>query len=604
MDLANMPREILVLFHVHRVQEQEEQVEPRQQRGRQVNVLDRRLVRVVAAEDGVGSRQHGGPGVECRGDAGLRDGHRLLLHDLVDGRAVALLHLIELVDGADAHIGEDQGSAFQCDLASGLVAHHGRRETDAAGALAGGVHRSRGDVANLLDQLTLRHSGVAHEQRVNISADLHSVLHRLRVGSDQDEQQRLLHIFVAENLRSNGSRGHLVQVARPLCLLEFPVHLVLVLPRLAVANLVFLDAVRVDVHRLHGAVCPGLEPRELHGLVHARDRDRVSGEHQARVVAVDDHGDGPGHAADRHVVRHLLNADLLELAELACPGDLPQLAGLLVVLASLAGALLQRREALPLHSQENLGIAHLAMVGHDLDSRLHRRGANDHAIQLHEGADVIGGELTQLHRLARVPRLEAHVEIVLEPQRDAGCRGPRLVAGLPLLGEHSLAPLGDDILCGAIRVEILVPLRQRQVTCLVEILHVAGGVALDIFDETLDGLLQLNLGDLPGIGNRLVGIHQLLLAEVLDIVQVDEDRLHVLIGRLLQHRLILFVAVLRICRFRPLLIGCDKLVAQRFELRKALHGLPGRREVVLGNALTHRATRSHLHNLMSSTNLL
>jgi hypothetical protein len=39
-------------------------------------------------------------------DPGLRDGHRLLLHHLVDGDAVGVGHLVELVDAANASVGE------------------------------------------------------------------------------------------------------------------------------------------------------------------------------------------------------------------------------------------------------------------------------------------------------------------------------------------------------------------------------------------------------------------------------------------------------------------------------------------------------------------
>mmetsp|Transcript_98718 Transcript_98718/g.247377 ORF Transcript_98718/g.247377 Transcript_98718/m.247377 type:complete len:214 (-) Transcript_98718:1485-2126(-) len=118
VDLADMQCKVLVLFAVYRVEQQEEQVEAGQQRRRQIDVLYRRLVGVVPAEDGVGSGQDGGPAIQRRCDAGFRDGDRLLLHDLVDCGAVALLHLVELVDAADAHVRQHQGPTLEGHLAS------------------------------------------------------------------------------------------------------------------------------------------------------------------------------------------------------------------------------------------------------------------------------------------------------------------------------------------------------------------------------------------------------------------------------------------------------------------------------------------------------
>ena len=62
--------------------------------------------KVVPAVGRVGGRQDGGAGVERRHDAGLGDGDGLLLHDLVDGGAVGLVHLVELVDAADSCWGQ------------------------------------------------------------------------------------------------------------------------------------------------------------------------------------------------------------------------------------------------------------------------------------------------------------------------------------------------------------------------------------------------------------------------------------------------------------------------------------------------------------------
>lgn len=69
----------------------------------------------------------------------LGDGDGLLLHHLVDGRAVGVGHLVELVDAADALVGEHQGSALQGHLAGHGVLHHGGGQTHAGRAATGGV---------------------------------------------------------------------------------------------------------------------------------------------------------------------------------------------------------------------------------------------------------------------------------------------------------------------------------------------------------------------------------------------------------------------------------------------------------------------------------
>jgi hypothetical protein len=105
-----VPGQPLVRLVVDAVQDQVDQVEARQQGRRQVDVLGHGQVRVVAAADGVGRGQDAGAGVERGDDAGLGDGDGLLLHDLVQDGARGLGHLVELVDAADAAVGQDQGA--------------------------------------------------------------------------------------------------------------------------------------------------------------------------------------------------------------------------------------------------------------------------------------------------------------------------------------------------------------------------------------------------------------------------------------------------------------------------------------------------------------
>lgn len=81
-------------------------------------------------------------------DAGLGDGDAALLHHLVDGRAVHVGHLVELVDAHHAPVGQDHGPRLQTalpwevgkdkhTLPSGLLGTEGR----GAGLLPEHLHR-------------------------------------------------------------------------------------------------------------------------------------------------------------------------------------------------------------------------------------------------------------------------------------------------------------------------------------------------------------------------------------------------------------------------------------------------------------------------------
>lgn len=53
------------------------------------------------------------PGMKRSDDASLRDGNGLLFHGLVDGGAVLIVHLVELVDQTHAAVRQDQRTGFQ-----------------------------------------------------------------------------------------------------------------------------------------------------------------------------------------------------------------------------------------------------------------------------------------------------------------------------------------------------------------------------------------------------------------------------------------------------------------------------------------------------------
>mmetsp|Transcript_123192 Transcript_123192/g.275137 ORF Transcript_123192/g.275137 Transcript_123192/m.275137 type:complete len:317 (-) Transcript_123192:659-1609(-) len=309
----------------------------------------------------------------------------------MDGGAVVLVHLVELIDAADARVRQHQGSALQGHLAGLVVANHGRGETHAAGALAGGVHRARGDVHSLLQQLALGHPGITHEERVDVTTNLHAVLLRLCDGTHQSQQQRLLHVVVSENLRRNGPRGTLVELllALEVSLVDLPIQLLRILRFLVIPMFVLLDEVGVEVHLLHGALLHRLEPRQRVRAVHACNSDCLPRKDLASEVAGKNHIDAPRDATNRDMLASFLHPHLLILREDAISDVAIELAHPLVVLALLGRAFLRGRVALALDGEEHVRLAHLALVVDELDLRLHLADPHHKAIELHQAPHVV-----------------------------------------------------------------------------------------------------------------------------------------------------------------------------------------------------------------------
>lgn len=93
----------------------------------------------------------------------LGNGESLLLHDLVQHRARAVAHLVELVDAADAVVAEHQSAGLQDQLPGLWVLHHVGGETNSTGALPRCVLATGYKVVDILQQLGLAGAGVSTE---------------------------------------------------------------------------------------------------------------------------------------------------------------------------------------------------------------------------------------------------------------------------------------------------------------------------------------------------------------------------------------------------------------------------------------------------------
>mmetsp|Transcript_81558 Transcript_81558/g.257217 ORF Transcript_81558/g.257217 Transcript_81558/m.257217 type:complete len:318 (+) Transcript_81558:1894-2847(+) len=282
---------------------------------------------------------------------------------------------------------------------------------------------------------------------------------------------------------------------------------------------------------------------------------------------------------------HLLHLHLLVLGELGGADVAPELARLAVVAAALRGALLRRGVPLALDTLEDLSAADLAVVRDHLDLRLHLANTDHQAVELDQRAHTAGVDLADLLRGGRVPRLEAHVEVVLQLRGDAGGGGAG--AGPLLLGQLPLPPLKHGVpgQGGAAGVEVLVPLRQLGVAGLVEVPHVPERVCLDVLQHLLQRLLQLHLGDGEGLDDALVRVLDLRAAELLHLVEVHKDSLLPVVGSALESRFVLPLAVLGVRLAIPALVAPDELLANLAVLREPSGRLSGDDQGVLGNAL-------------------
>lgn len=118
MHVRNVMSQSLIVLPRRRVENQEQDVETGEKRGRQVDILDRRDLGVVSTVKRVRRSEDRSTGVQGSRDSGFRDGDRLLLHDLVNRGPVRFLHLVEFVDTTDTVVRQNKSSSL-CRYGSG-----------------------------------------------------------------------------------------------------------------------------------------------------------------------------------------------------------------------------------------------------------------------------------------------------------------------------------------------------------------------------------------------------------------------------------------------------------------------------------------------------
>ena len=520
-------RQALVIVARGRVEDQVENVKAAQQRSRQVDVVHGRHARVVPAIQRVRRGQNRRAGVERRVDAGLADGDGLLLHDLVNRRAVGVLHLVELVDARNAAVGQDKGAPFQHELVRDGIAQHGGGQTRAGRPAAGRVQTTRRDLGNVLEQLRLGHTRVAHQTHVQLAADLEAIAHRLGAATDQQEQQHFLHVLVPIDLRGDARREPVVQervgTQRRQCLLNLRRQLHRLVRLFELADVLGLQ---VRIRKQSGADPP--EARVGQRQEDTADLHHIARTHLARQAAVQVHAHRAGNVADGHLVRHLLDADLLVRQKLARAHLGVERRPRLVRRAHAARAKGERHVLPPGDLLEHLGTAHVTRVRIHEDRRLHIRDARHHPAQRQQATEVRGAHLTHGHGRAARGRLE--VQHVAPQQRRRKHLGDlaRVFFGLLVLHIALHALVSDDVQHVVLVGNVAVRRRKQAVHDITKQIRVALRVPLDRRDQSA-------ADKAPARG-----------AELRNIVELNNEHFLIAVGNPLQlHHVLVHHRVLR-----------------------------------------------------------
>eukprot|EP00960_Hanusia_phi_P041593 755079-Hanusia_phi.AAC.2 len=164
------------------IQDEVDQVEPRQQRGRKL--------RVVSALDRVGGGENGGPGVEAANDAGLS--HR----------------------DADPSVAQNQGSALQHNVLRLRILLHVGCQANRRAALPRRVDAPGGNLVHVLQELGLGHAGIPDQEDVDISAEAAGggALGGLVAPAEELAEKALLDVIHLVDTRSKGVDELLIDV--------------------------------------------------------------------------------------------------------------------------------------------------------------------------------------------------------------------------------------------------------------------------------------------------------------------------------------------------------------------------------------------------------
>lgn len=432
--ISNVLRKLLIRLAIRGVKQEEEDIETRKEGSREVNVLNGRDARVVAAVDRVSGGEDGGSGVQGGGNTSLGDGDGLLLHDFVNCRAIVVVHLVEFIDGADAVVSEHKGATLEDHLVGDGITHHGGGKTDSTASTTRGVDTTGSHLGDVLEKLRLGNTRVTHEADVDITTNLHAVTNLLCNTTNEEEKKRLLYVEMTVDFGGNRLCEEFIDLAGLAVLLDTADKGVID-DHLTVCLLVLKNVVRLEVCVCEESGFHGLEAGIRRGQEDTRDVNDIARVDLANEATKTVNRQGTRDLANGDLLGHFLDLDLLEGQELGSSRRGVELTLGLVVLAVRRRAHAERSKLLVGDGLEDFATATVASVGADLDNRLDVRDTGSDGAHGDELAKVLAADLTDCESLGRLALDECPW---LEDERVPPCE-----LGRELLCVDGGIPLGN-----------------------------------------------------------------------------------------------------------------------------------------------------------------
>jgi len=114
----------------------------------------------------------------------------------VNGCTILVIHLIELVDQAQALVCQHKRTAFKRPLPSDWILMDTCCQSDGTSTLSGSVDTPVKDLLDVLKELGLGRAGVTKQQAVDITADFVFSVYILGLSTKHGECDSLLHKLV------------------------------------------------------------------------------------------------------------------------------------------------------------------------------------------------------------------------------------------------------------------------------------------------------------------------------------------------------------------------------------------------------------------------
>ena len=189
----------IILLLVHLVLDNCQDIETRKNGLCKIHIIGEVECVVVVALNGIGCGDNTATGLQRRDNTGLRDRNGLLLHSLVNRCTILVIHLIELIDEAQALISQHQCSTLECPLSRDGVFMDTGSETDCRGTLTSGVNAAVEHLLHVLKELRLGSTGVSQEQNVDVTSDAMLTVDVLGFTAEHCQRQGLLYELMTVN---------------------------------------------------------------------------------------------------------------------------------------------------------------------------------------------------------------------------------------------------------------------------------------------------------------------------------------------------------------------------------------------------------------------